>query len=300
MKINGVEIENTFAEGFPLLLSRVLITAITKKWALTAAQTATGFATSFVTCPVQAGVEGVEPLKTPDGRPGVIMLISARTKKTLSRQLVYRLGGCVLTCPTASVFDAMPVEKREGFLKIGKKIKFFGDGFEKRGKIHGLRVYRVPRMEGEFIIERRFGYSTGIADDFIIMADSLESCLSATEVAVESIKSVKGVIVPFPGGICAAGSKVGSLKYNFLKASTNHIFCPTITDKVKNTRVPKNVRAIYEIVIVGLDLNCVKQAMKVGITSAIEKPGVIKVDAWNAGGKFGPCKIFLHDVLGIR
>ncbi len=296
-RINNVEIEDTFAEMFPMWASRILITAKNEYWALTSARAATGFGTSIIMSPAEAGIERiVKPNETPDGRPGVIIQIYHRTRIELKAQMIFRIGQCILTCPTTRAFDALPDAKRK--LKIGSAVRKFGDGFEIKDKFNGREVWRIPVMEGEFMIENLFGATKAIAGgNFLILAENSESGLEAAEKSVEAINnSGAKVILSFPGGICRSGSKVGSLKYK-LPASTNHLFCPAIKDKVKETLLPKNVNCVYEIVINGLTLDDIKKAMAEGIKAAIKVPGVVRITAANYGGKLGPYKAFLKEIL---
>ena len=298
MLLEGVEIEDTFAELFEMWAGRVLITAENERWALTAANVATGFASSIIGSPAEAGVEGlVQPEETPDGRIGAVIQIYNMTRTDLKRQMIARIGQCVMTCPTTSAFDALPDAKRR--LKVGRSIRLFGDGFQKRDVIAGRRVWRIPVMEGEFIIEESFGAKKAVAGgNFLILAKNLKSGLKAAEAAVKSIKEkVRGVILPFPGGICRSGSKVGSLKYK-LPASTNHPYCPKLKDIIPESQIPKDVNSVYEIVINGLELSLVEEAMAEGIKAAVKVPGVIKISAGNYGGKFGPMKVYLQEILG--
>ena len=298
MKIS-VKIEDTFAEAFPMWACRVLITAVNEKWALTAARKATGFATSIVMSPAEAGVERLMPKdKTPDGRPGVIIQIYNRSRFELKNQMILRLGQCVMTCPTTAVFDALPNSRRH--LKTGRSLRFFGDGFQKRVVLYGRTMWKIPVMEGEFLVEETFGVVKAVAGgNFLIMTENRESGLKAAEKAVEAIKKQsEKVILPFPGGICRAGSKAGSLKYK-LNASTNHLYCPTLKGNVEGSRVPENVNCIYEIVVNGLSVDAVKRAMSEGIKAAVKVPGVIKISAGNYGGRLGPYKIFLKEILNL-
>jgi len=297
LHIGDVEIEDTFAEMFPMWASRILITADNEKWALTAAQAATGFGTSIIMSPAEAGIERiVPPDETPDGRVGAIIQIYHRTRLELKVQMIFRIGQCILTCPTTAAFDALPEAKRK--VKIGPAIRKFGDGFEVRDKLNGRDVWRIPVMEGEFIIENLFGVKPAIAGgNFLILAKDRSSGLKAAEEAVEAIKkSTARVVLTFPGGICRSGSKVGSLKYK-LPASTNHFFCPTLKDKVPETALPKDVNSVYEIVINGLTVDDIKEAMAVGIKAAASVEGVKRITAANYGGKLGPYKIHLKDVI---
>ena len=298
LKVNGVEVEETFAEAFPMYSSRVLITAISEKWALTAAQVATGFASSIIMSPAEAAVESLaSPSETPDNRPGALIQIYHRTLPDLKMQLVSRIGQCVLTCPTTSVFNALLDAKRR--MRVGATLSKFGDGFEKRDKVFGRDVWRIPVMEGEFIVEDSFGVAKAIAGgNILILAENVESGLKAAEAAVSAVKNgVRGVIMPFPGGVVRAGSKVGSLKYAKLTASTNHPYCPTLRDVVEDSKIPQDVKCVYEIVFNGLNLDLVKKAMGLAIVAASKISGVKKITAANYGGKLGPYKIALAEAL---
>lgn len=296
---NTCEILDTFAEMFPLWAGRVLITADSERWALTAAATTTGFATSVIMSPAEAGIEGVVPAdKTPDKRVGVSVQIYNRNRFELKNQMILRIGQCIMTCPTASAFNAMPNTKRK--LKVGRSIRLFGDGFQKKGLIGNRKVWRIPVMEGEFIVEDTFGAAKAIAGgNFLILAKGKSSGLKAAEEAVKAIKGkASEVILPFPGGICRSGSKAGSLKYK-LKASTSHSFCPRLKKVVPDSQLPENVNCVYEIVINGLTLEAVKRAMGEGVRAAASVLGVIRISAGNYGGKLGPYKAFLKEVLEI-
>ena len=297
MEFNGVEVEETFAEAFPMVVGRMLVTAANEKWAAIAGKTATGFASSIIMSPAEAGVEGlvVPPEKTPDGRLGVLVQIWHRSRRELKLQMITRIGQCILTCPTTAAFDAMPDAKR--MLKIGRALRKFGDGFQKKDKLGDRTVWRIPVMEGEFVIEDRFGVRKGVAGgNFIIMADSQASGLEAAEKAVEAMGGVEGVVLTFPGGICRSGSKVGSMKYK-LPASTNHVFCPALRDSLPDSKVPETVRSVYELVFNGIDTEVVKKATGVGVMAAAKTPGVVKITAVNFGGKLGPYQIQLVDAL---
>ncbi len=293
MKVNNVEIEDTFAEAFNLYLSRILITGISKKYAYEAAREATGFGTSLIGCTAEAGIEryaGVD--ETPDGRHGYYIQIYT-SKKNMEKELIARIGQCVLTTPGTRVFNALNSGEK---IKAGYKLKFFGDGYEKELEIFGRSCVSIPIMFGEFIVEKEFCIKKGIAGgNFIILAKSQASALLAGEAAVDAIRNVENVITPFPYGLCASGSKVGS-KYKFLKASTNEKFCPTLKDIVKDSKVG-NANAAIEIVINGIDLESVKKAMKLGILAATKVDGVIKISAGNYGGKLGGIKIYLHELF---
>ena len=300
LRYNDVEIEDTFAEMFSMWAGRILITADTEKWALTAAQTATGFAASIIMSPAEAGIEGtVSPDKTPDGRPGALIQIYHRSRRDLKTQMILRIGQCIMTCPTTAAFDGLPKAKRR--LKVGRSLRLFGDGFQRKDEMFGRKVWRIPVMEGEFIVEDRFGAMRAVAGgNLLIMAENWKAGLQAAEAAVNAINErSQFVVLPFPGGVCRAGSKAGSLKYK-LKASTFHSYCPKLKTLVSDSKVPENVNAIYEIVINGLDLDAVKKAMSEGIKAVVKVPGIAKISAGNYGGKLGPFKAYLKEALELK
>jgi len=295
VKVGVAELIDDFTEMFPMWVSRLLITADTYEWALTAGRVATGFATSIIMSPAEAGVEGVKPEDTPDGRPGVYAQIYHTDRVMLRAQLLFRIGQCILTCPTTALFDGLRNARRK--FKVGKSLSTFGDGFQREDNIGGRKVWRIPVMEGEFIVEESLGVVRGVAGGmFLILASDKTSGLKAAETSVEAISKIEGVILPFPGGICRSGSKVGSLKYK-LRASTNHLFCPTIRDQVEGTKIPEGVNSVYEIVINGLTFDSVRNALKVGIEAASRVDGVKYITTANYGGKLGPYKLYLSEAL---
>jgi formylmethanofuran--tetrahydromethanopterin N-formyltransferase len=283
-----------------MVAARILITAENEKWAMNSAKAATGFASSIIMSPAEAGTEGpiVPRERTPDGRPGVHVQIYHRTRTELKMQMITRIGQCVLTCPTTAAFDGMPDAKRR--LKVGGALRMFGDGYEKKDTLNGREVWRIPVMEGEFVIQRNgFGVRRCIAGgNFIIMADSQKAGLKAAEDAVEAMHKLEGVVLTFPGGICRSGSKVGSLKYK-LPASTNLAFCPTLRETISGSLVPDGVKSLYELVFNGLTFDIVKRAMGNGIRAATAVPGVKKITAVNFGGKLGPYQIKLNEALAM-
>jgi len=207
-----------------------------------------------------------------------------------------RIGQCTLTCPTTAAFNGLPGKR---VLKVGSSLRYFGDGFQKKALVGGRKCWKIPVMEGNFVVEDGFGAQEGVAGgNFMIFAESEEAGLKAAEAAADSIrKNAEDVIMIFPGGICRAGSKAGSLKYK-LKASTNHPYCPTIRTLVPDSVVPEGVTCVYEIVVNGLNLDAIKNAMKYGVTAAACQPGVVKISSGNYGGKLGPFKAFLKDAIG--
>lgn len=294
---NVVKVQDTFAEMFALWVGRVLITAQNEKWAQIAASLTTGFATSVIAASAEASIEGSVPAdQTPDKRPGVLIQIYNRDRFELKHQLMERIGQCTLTCPTTAAFNGL-VGKRT--LNVGSSLRYFGDGFQKKAMVGGRKCWKIPVMEGNFIVEDGFGAMEGVAGgNFMIFASTQEAGLKAAEAAADAIREgAPDVIMIFPGGICRAGSKAGSLKYK-LKASTNHPYCPTLRTVVPDTVVPEGVECVYEIVINGLTLDAVKKGIKEGVTAAIDVPGVVKISSGNYGGKLGPFKAFLRDAIG--
>lgn len=293
MHINGVEIEDTFAEAFKMRGARLILTAVNQRWALTAAQVATGFATSVIACGCEAGIEAVVPAdETPDGRPGVSILVFTMGRKGLEDQLMRRVGQCVMTCPTTACFNGLESEER---LKIGGTLRYFGDGFQISKLLEGKRLWRIPVMEGEFLVEESFGIKKAIGGgNFLILGSSPEVTLEAAERAVEAMEKVKRVVMPFPGGIVRSGSKTTS-QYKFLRASTNTAYCPTIRRQTESA-LPEGVNSVLEIVIDGLDEGAVREATRVGILAACI-PGIVRISAGNYGGTLGQYQIHLHEVL---
>jgi formylmethanofuran--tetrahydromethanopterin N-formyltransferase len=295
-----LKISDTFAEMFPMWAGRILVTADTEQWALTAATTATGLATSVIMSPAEAGIENTVPHdKTPDNRSGVVMQIYNRNRFDLKAQMILRIGQCIMTCPTTSAFDAMPSPKRR--LKVGRSLRLFGDGFQRSGTVADRNVWKIPVMDGDFTVEDKFGAAEAVAGgNLLILAKDKMSGLEGAEEAARAIREeALEVILPFPGGICRSGSKAGSLKYK-LKASTNHQFCPKLRTLTADSQIPEDVNCVYEIVINGLTLDAVRKAMGAGIRAAVSVPGILRISAGNYGGKLGPYKAFLKEALDIK
>ncbi len=289
--INGVEIEDTFAEGFGIWAGRVIISAVNRKWARRAALTMTGYATSVIGCGCEAGIEAEVP-QAPDGRPGVSVLVFARNKELLAEQLVGRIGQCVLTCPTTACFNGLSCEEE---VSVGKQLRFFGDGFQNSKVIGGRRYWRIPVMEGEFLVEEKFGVQRAVAGgNILILGNDPAITLRSAELAARAMRRVQDVILPFPGGIVRSGSKVGS-RYKFLRASTNDAYCPTLRGLV-DCALPEGVNTVFEIVVDGLNTEAVERAMRAGILSACI-PGIRRISAGNYGGNLGKFKFHLHKIL---
>jgi formylmethanofuran--tetrahydromethanopterin N-formyltransferase len=295
MEIHGAVILDTYAEAFPAWLSRVIVTAASRAWAYRAAAEATGFASSRIGCPCEAGIEGyLSPAETPDGREGVSILVCTE-KKNLKANVAARVGQCVLPTPTASAFDGFPKAKSRFYTRM----HYFGDTYEERCTVGGRRCWRIPVMEGEYVGEERFGAVPGIAGgNFLVMGKDQPSALAAAEAGAAAIAGTRGVITSFPGGIVRSGSKVGCRNYRFpMPASTNHPLCPTLRGKVPDSVVPDGVGSIYEIVINGVDEGAVKGAMKKGIEAAAHTGKVLFIGASNFGGKLGPYQFFLRELF---
>lgn len=297
MNINGVEIDATFAEAFPMRGTRLIITAQNPKWALIAAATMTGFATSVIACGCEAGIEReLDPSETPDGRPGVAVLIFAMGGKTLAKQVETRAGQCVLTAPTSALFSGL----HEGDpIALGKNLRFFGDGFQIAKRINGRRYWRVPVMDGEFLCEETTGMINAVGGgNFLILAESQPQALAACEAAIEAMRTIPNVIMPFPGGVVRSGSKVGS-RYKALNASTNDAFCPTLKGQTRSELSPE-VESVMEIVIDGLSAEDINKAMRVGIEAACSlgpQNGIRRISAGNYGGKLGPFLFHLQEIM---
>lgn len=290
--LNGVEIEDTFAEAFGMWAGRVIITAVNRKWAREAANKMTGFATSIIACGCEAGIEG-DLAETPDGRPGASVLVFAYSKDLLARHLVDRIGQCVLTCPTTACFSGLSATEQ---VAVGSQLRFFGDTFQVSKVIGGKRYWRIPVMEGEFLVEEKFGVQRAVGGgNLLILGSDSGVTLQAAELAVEAMRRVPGVILPFPGGMVRSGSKVGS-RYKFLRASTNDAFCPSLRGLVP-TALPEGVNSVMEIVMDGLEVQPIEQATRLGIHAACI-PGIRRISAGNYGGNLGKFKIYLHKVLG--
>ena len=296
MVINGIKIDDTFAEAFNMRATRVIITALNLKWATHAANAMTGFATSVIGCGVEAGIERELSVdETPDGRAGVSVLLFAMGSKVLMQQLETRMGQCILTCPTAAAFAGI---ESEDSINLGGHLRYFGDGFQTSKLISGKRYWRIPVMDGEFLVQESTGMVRAIGGgNFLILASSQEAALNAAETAIEAMKKIPNVIMPFPGGVVRSGSKVGS-KYPKMFASTNDAFCPTLKGLTK-TELNEDIESVLEIVIDGLTFEDIAKAMKVGIEAICElkNSGVNRISAGNYGGKLGPHHFKLHDIL---
>jgi formylmethanofuran--tetrahydromethanopterin N-formyltransferase len=295
VEINGTGILDTFAEAFPIWISRVIITAATPGWAYKAAVEATGFASSKIGCSCEAGIERtLASDETPDGRPGISILICTE-KKNMRSNVAARISQCILPAPTASAFDGLP----DASSRFYTRMHYFGDRYEERCMVGGRQCWKIPVMEGEYVGEERFGTVKGIAGgNFLVMGRDQRSALAGAEAAMEKITGTTGIITSFAGGIVASGSKVGCSNYRFpMPASTSHLWCPGLKDRIPGSLVPDGVASIYEIVLNGIDEPSIKNAMRVGIRAATET-GVVKyIGASNFDGKLGQYRFGLHEIL---
>ena len=294
----GVAIVDTFAEAFDMRAARVVITAASDAWARTAAQSMTGFATSVIGCKIEAGIEAVlAPGDTPDGRPGVSVLLFAFNAEGLGSRLVDRVGQTVLTCPTTACFDGL--RDANDRVVVGGLLRHFGDKLQSSKVLAGRRYWRIPVMEGEFLVEETFGMQKAIGGgNLLILAQDQAAALTAAEAAVEAMRRVRGVILPFPGGIVRAGSKVGAKRYKNMIASTNEAYCPTVRGRIGVvSELPDAVNSVLEIVVDGLDRTAIEDALRAGIEAAC-RPGVVQISAGNYGGKLGKHHFKLHELLG--
>jgi formylmethanofuran--tetrahydromethanopterin N-formyltransferase len=297
MERRGVRIVDTFAEAFDMRAARVLITAASPRWAHTAAQSMTGFATSVIGCKVEAGVEAdLVSDHTPDGRPGVSVLLFGFDVEGLAARLLDRVGQTVLTCPTTACFDGLPDAADR--VVVGGLLRHFGDRYQSSKFLDGRRYWRIPVMEGEFLVQEAFGVQKAIGGgNFLILARDQPAALEAAEAAVDAMRRTDGVVLPFPGGIVRAGSKIGAKHYKKLVASTNDAYCPTLRARGDvTTQVPDGVNSVLEIVVDGLDRHAIENALRAGIDAAC-RPGVIEITAGNYGGKLGKHQFHLHALL---
>lgn len=299
-------VDDTYAEAFRSLYAEVLITARDRTWLDHAVRAATGNASSTILCDCEAGLDryvapqgpgGVESVATPDGRPGAILQFHVPRFRNdrveaLERALLVRISQNVLTCPTAACFSLLDTVP---FYKLGRKVAYFGDGFQFRDTRHGRPVWVVPILGGEFTIDRRFGYQEGLmGGNLWLLGRDLDSALAAAERATAAIRTVPGVILPFPGGVAASGSKAGS-RYSFLIASTYEKYCPTLRGKPGvESALPDEANSVMEIVMNGRDIGAIIAATQAGIGAALGTPGLVRISAGNYGGRLGRSFIYLH------
>ncbi len=294
MKIGATLIEDTFAEAFGMRYTRLIVTAYDEYWLDAAVRELTGYSASVISCDAETGVErSLSSDETPDGRPGVAVLIFGFSTAALTKSVSNRVGQCVMTCPSTAVYDGL--ENAEERIPLGKSLRFFGDGYQKSKIVGGRRYWRIPVMDGEFLVEESVGVSKGVAGGNIIMQTvDQRSGLDAARRAAEAVRAQPNVIAPFPGGVARSGSKVGS-RYKGLPASTAEAYCPTLRGRVES-KLHEGVQCAYEIVVDGVDEAAVASAMVAAIKAAAANE-VIAISAGNYGGKLGKFHYHLHELL---
>lgn len=294
MQIGSTIIEDTFAEAFGMRYCRLMVTAHDRHWLEAGLREFTGYSASVIACDAEVGVDCyLDPADTPDGRPGAVVLLFGFSADALQKAVPNRTGQCLMTCPTTALYDALdePVET----IALGKQLRYFGDGFQKSKLLFDRRYWRIPVMDGEFLVSDIAGVGKGVAGgNIILQASSLETALEAARRGVAAARSTPGVILPFPGGVARSGSKVGS-KYKQLPASTADAYCPTLRGRVE-TKVDEAATHVLEIVIDGVDETSVAAAMRNAAVAAAGE-GVVRIGAGNYGGKLGKFHFRLHEVL---
>ncbi|MEK6269330.1 MAG: formylmethanofuran--tetrahydromethanopterin N-formyltransferase [Planctomycetales bacterium] len=294
MELHGTQILDTFAEAFDMRYVRLIITAHDEYWLQAAIREFTGYSSSVIACDAETGVEKyLNAHETPDGRCGVSVLVFGFSKKALAKAVPNRTGQCLMTCPTTAVFDGLETE--EDKIPLGKHIRYFGDGFQKSKKLFDRRYWRIPVMDGEFLVEERLGVGRGVAGgNIILQATDLESALSAARRGTDAVAEIAGVIAPFPGGVARSGSKVGSI-YKQLPASTADAYCPTVRSRTDTALLPEANYAL-EIVIDGTGPDPIAAAMAAALHAASGE-NVVAIGAGNYGGKLGKHQFALQKLL---
>jgi formylmethanofuran--tetrahydromethanopterin N-formyltransferase len=294
MLIHETEVVETFAEAFAMWGARLVITAETADWAMAAAQSVTGFATSIIGCKCEAGIEAeILPDQTPDTRPGVSVLLFTMDEEGMGKRLVERVGQCVMTCPSTACYNGLAAEPK---VPVGSQLRFFGDRYQISKLLAGRRLWRIPVMDGEFLVDDRFGIQPAVGGgNILILGRDQRTTLHAAGAAVTAMRGTPGAILPFPGGVVRSGSKPKA-RYKFLHASTNDAFCPTLRAVAPETQVGADMGSVLEIVIDGLDLVAVETAMRRGMHAAAAA-GALRISAGNYGGGLGQYQIHLHSLL---
>lgn len=296
-------VEDTYAEAFRSLYVEFLITARDRRWVEHAVQAATGNASSTILCDCEAGCdrfvgpEGDESFATPDGRPGAIVQLHVpRFRKdrvqALERAALVRISQNVLTCPTAACFNLID---SENYYRLGRKIAYFGDGFQQRIERYGRKLWWIPTLGGEFVLDRRLGFAEGLmGGNLWYFGQDVDAALEAAERGVRAVQQCPGVIMPFPGGIAGSGSKAGS-RYRFTIASTYEKYCPLLRDDPQaDSQLPEGVQSVMEIILNGRDLESIRQATQAAIAASVDTPGLLRISAGNYGGRLGKSFIYLH------
>jgi len=296
-------VEDTYAEAFRSIYVEFLVTARDRRWVEHAVQAATGNASSTILCDCEAGLdryvgpEGDESFATPDGRPGaIVQLHMPRFRKdrveALERAAMVRISQNVLTCPTAACFNLIDSEH---FFRMGRKIAYFGDGFQRRIERYGRKMWWIPTLGGEFVLDRRLGYAEGLmGGNLWYFGETADAALDAAEKGVAAVQQCPDVIMPFPGGIAGSGSKAGS-RYRFTIASTYEKYCPQLRDDPHaDSQLPEGVQSVMEIIMNGRDLASISRATQAAIAASVDTPGLLRISAGNYGGRLGKSFIHLH------
>jgi formylmethanofuran--tetrahydromethanopterin N-formyltransferase len=293
MQIGDVLIDDTFAEAFPMAVSRLIITAESPRLALQAAQAATGLAISIIGCACEAGLDGIlPPEQTPDGRPGQAVLLFSYSPEKLEEHLFLRIGQAILPSATSACFNGLDAKKE---VAVGGRLRYFGNGYQSSKMLNGRRYWRIPVADGEFVLDESYGLGQGVGGgNLILLGRDRAAVLEAAESAAEAVNNTPGAIAPFPGGVCRSPSKPGS-RYQNVRASTSDAFCPTLRSRTV-TPLTRQVKAVYEIVIDGTSEEVVGRAMAAGMRAACQ-PGVVRITAGNYDGKLGPYHLHLHKLL---
>ena len=299
----AARIDDTYAEAFRSLYTEFLITARDRAWTEHAVHAVTGNAASTILCDCEAGLDryvghgGDESFATPDGRPGaVVQLHVPRFWKDrvarLDRAALVRISQNVLTCPTARCFNLLDTE---AYFHTGRKVAYFGNGKQRRVERFGRRMWWVPILGGEFVLDRRLGYADGLmGGNLWFFGEDEDAALDAAMLGVEAIAPVPGVVMCFPGGVAGSGSKPGS-DYEFSIASTYEKYCPLLQDDPEVERgLPEGVRSVMEIIINGRDLPTIIDATRRAVAAAKDAPGLRMISAGNYGGRLGKNLIYLH------
>jgi formylmethanofuran--tetrahydromethanopterin N-formyltransferase len=294
VKIGSTSIDDTFAEAFGMKCCRLIVTAHDLNWLDAALREFTGFSSSVIACDLEIGTElMLTPEQTPDGRPGASVLCFGFSQDALAKAVPIRTGQCLMTCPSTAVYDGLPEADRR--IPLGKHIRYFGDGFQKSKQVAGQRYWRIPVMDGEFLVQEQVGIADGVAGgNIILQAESLPVALDSARRSITALDQLEGIVTPFPGGVVRSGSKVGS-RYKNLKASTSDSFCPTLRGRV-DTRLHEGANCALEIVIDGISPDAVARAMSVALRAAAGER-VVAISAGNYGGKLGKHHFHLHQLL---
>ncbi|MEM6329313.1 MAG: formylmethanofuran--tetrahydromethanopterin N-formyltransferase [Planctomycetota bacterium] len=303
--IGPTAIDDTFAEAFGMRYTRVVVTAVDPYWVDAATRELCGYGSSVISCDAEIAVERVlGPGETPDGRPGAAVLAFGFSTDALAKAVPNRVGQCVMTCPTTAVYNGLQ-EGAEGYVEafpLGKRVRFFGDGFQKSKLVGGRRYWRVPVMDGEFLVEEQAGVGRGVAGGNIILQGVSQGvALASAQRVVDALAGVPGVVTPFPGGVVRSGSKVGS-RYKGMVASTNEAFCPTLRGRQGEGRRVESVLAAdaqcaYEIVFNGVGEAAVADATTRALHAAAGE-GIPAIGAGNYGGKLGKFHFRLRELIG--